>query len=765
MKKIICIELLFIMFFIPVQGLTMIINVPGDYATIQEGLNAASEGDTVQVAPGRYIENISWPGVNGIKLIGGGDNTIIDGGKNGIVISFKNGVIQSETIVQGVKIINGDSFYDSYGGGIYCVDSSPSLLNVTITGNTADFGAGIYCYNSSPSLSNVTITGNTAGIGGGIYCSESSPGLSNVTITGNTAGFGAGIFCNFSSLSLSNVTITGNTAKYSGGGIYCSISSKIIFDNENRCNVYSNSALYSKDIFSDADIDIIVDTFTVKKPTSYYASPIENFFFDIKNSILPQINSDIYVSPSGNDSNEGTSEDSPLKTIQYALSVIAANNDNPYTIFLDSGTYSPNTNGETFPLSLFSNVSIKGKGENKTILNANGEKNVLYLRNIQDAKIDGITITNGSADNGGGIYCSNSSPSLSNVTISGNTANDEGGGIFCHRSSPSLSNVTISGNSANDGGGIYCYSSSPSLSKVTIFGNTAKDEGGGIFCDEASTIIFDNENRCNIYLNSAISGKDIYSNAVINITVDTFTITTPTSYYAFPIENFFFDIKNSILPQVNSDIYVSPSGNDSNEGTSEDLPLKTIQYALSVIAANNDNPYTIFLDTGTYSPNTNGETFPLSLFSNVSIKGKGENKTILNANGEKNVLYLRNVQHTKIDGITITNGSAKYGGGIYCYRSSPSLSNVTISGNTANDDGGGFFVLTPVRIFQMSQFPVILQMIVVVDYFVLTPVRIFQMSQLPEILLMLMVEGFFVLDPLQSFLIMKIVVIYIQTVL
>ncbi|KPA15605.1 hypothetical protein MHK_004188, partial [Candidatus Magnetomorum sp. HK-1] len=328
------------------------------------------------------------------------------------------------------------------------------------------------------------------------------------------------------------------------------------------------------------------DTFTVKTPTSYYASPIENFSFDIKNSILPQINSDIYVSPSGNDSNEGTSEDSPLKTIQYALSVIAANNDNPYTIFLYSGTYSPNTNGETFPLSLFSYISIKGKGENKTILNANGEKNVLYFNNVQHIKIDGITITNGSANYGAGIYCDNSSPSLSNVTITKNTANRIGGGIYCDSSSPSLSNITISGNTANwDAGGIYCsynsspslsnvtisgntayslgggiycsYNSSPSLSNITISGNTAYSFGGGIYCDGNSTINFANENRCNIYSNSALSGNDIFSEADINIIVDTFTVKTPTSYHAFPIENFSFDIKNSILPQINSDIYVS----------------------------------------------------------------------------------------------------------------------------------------------------------------------------------------------------------------
>lgn len=56
-----------------------VINVPGDYPTIQQGINAASYGDTVLVAPGTYYENVQM--AEGVSLIGSGmENTIIDGG-------------------------------------------------------------------------------------------------------------------------------------------------------------------------------------------------------------------------------------------------------------------------------------------------------------------------------------------------------------------------------------------------------------------------------------------------------------------------------------------------------------------------------------------------------------------------------------------------------------------------------------------------------------------------------------------------------------
>jgi predicted outer membrane repeat protein len=88
---------------------------------------------------------------------------------------------------------------------------------------------------------------------------------------------------------------------------------------------------------------------------------------------------------------------------------------------------------------------------------------------------------------GGGIYCDNSSPGLENVTVSGNRAySSGGGGIYCDNSSPSLENVTVSGNSTSGaGGGMYCENSNPSLLNVTVSGNSAYG-GGGIFCDNSS---------------------------------------------------------------------------------------------------------------------------------------------------------------------------------------------------------------------------------------------------------------------------------------
>ena len=105
------------------------------------------------------------------------------------------------------------------------------------------------------------------------------------------------------------------------------------------------------------------------------------------------------------------------------------------------------------------------------------------------AILDGFTITAGSADDsaypndsGGGMYNYTASPTLNNITFSGNSAYDFGGGMYDDTSSPVLTNVTFSGNSADDGGGMENdYPSSPTVNGGSFTNNTATEVGGGMF--------------------------------------------------------------------------------------------------------------------------------------------------------------------------------------------------------------------------------------------------------------------------------------------
>ncbi|MBL7075048.1 DUF1565 domain-containing protein [candidate division KSB1 bacterium] len=570
---------------------------------------------------------------------------------------------------------------EGVAGVLYCSDDVNFVVeNLTIRNGVADHGGGVFCASSTPTLTNVTIVGNSANYsGGGIWCIENSD------------------------LSLSNVTISGNYANDYGGGIYFSSNSSATFDSDNRCNIFMNDAgsvgfdLYSVSnvpFIDPPSITVVLDTFTVLYPTDYYAYPSENFTFDILNFLVEQAEADLYVDPVGNNDNSGLSPEEPLQTITYALTKIYADSLHPHTIYLAEGTYSPSTNGENYQLYCRSYVSLSGAAEETTILDAEGVSRVLYCYRDRNFIIENLTIRNGVASSGGGIICWESSPSLTNVTISENSAGNRGGGIYCSGSSPSLVNVTVSTNTAEYfGGGIHCYyNSNPSLENVTISGNTASVSGGGIYFGYYSGAIFDTVNRCDIFLNNADGvGYDLYAGSdvpIINVVVDTFTVLYPTDVYAYPVSNFTFDILNCKIEQAEADLYVNPNGNDDNSGLSPDEPLQTITYALTLIFADSLRPHNIYLAEGIYSPSTTGESYPLNLKSYVSLSGAGEGITILDAEGEGGVLYCSNTNNFVIENLTIRNGAADYGGGIYFMGSNPVLTNVTISGDSAGWGGG-----------------------------------------------------------------------------
>ncbi len=111
---------------------------------------------------------------------------------------------------------------NSSGGGMYNLDSSPTLVNLNFVENTAKWGAGNYNNQSSPELTNVTFSGNVLIVGGegaGMYnLNQSSPKLTEVTFSSNVGSYeGGGAMVNQtqSSPTLRNVSFTNNL----GGGM------------------------------------------------------------------------------------------------------------------------------------------------------------------------------------------------------------------------------------------------------------------------------------------------------------------------------------------------------------------------------------------------------------------------------------------------------------------------------------------------------------------------------------------------------------------
>jgi outer membrane protein assembly factor BamB len=193
-------------------------------------------------------------------------------------------------------------------------------------------------------------------------------------------------------------------------------------------------------------------------------------------------------------------DDGPADFNNIQAAINAANGGD--TVSVADGIYTGDGNRDIDFLGKAITVCSQNGPQSCTI-DCNRQNRGFYFHSgeYKNSVLNGFTIMNGYASNGGGIYCDYySSPTIANCTIVGNIAASSGGGIYCVSAGPPITNCIIGCNKAAvSGGGIYSKSSTLGVtnctfaSNISAKGNALAVSGGSNNIN--SCILWDNGNE------------------------------------------------------------------------------------------------------------------------------------------------------------------------------------------------------------------------------------------------------------------------------
>jgi predicted outer membrane repeat protein len=492
----------------PVQGkrVATLINCAG---SIQACIDAATDGDTILIAAGRYTESLTLS--KPVSLTGENrDTTIIHAVEGQRVLTVTGATISNSVVISGLTFTGGN---DPLGGGISIGgNAQPTLQNIVVTSNTSNYGGGIL----APTLILIdSIVSNNSGggavaskaivIGGQFINNTLYSGLAAETLmlTGtqfisNTASQGGGIYVN-GFATIIDAHFENNSASDVGGGLYAQggriTATRATFINN------SGTAFYTYD--SPATI---IDSHFERNTgdiggglwAHYVAATISHTDFISNVAItagggLMMINGSI--SDSRIENNAVTGQGGGL----YAMGTTfvtntkfvsnTAQSDGGGAYFGDAEIYDSRFEGNiagsgggllTFGLLLSNTIVINNQsnGANGSWGKGGGGALVVYGDAVVvNSRFENNTTTgNGS---GGGLNVDGALTITDSFFVS-NTAGDNGGGLSA-AGTTTLINVRMENNQSTTGGGGGIIGSAVTVNGGQFINNVSFQQGGAIY--------------------------------------------------------------------------------------------------------------------------------------------------------------------------------------------------------------------------------------------------------------------------------------------
>ena len=492
--------------------------IPDEYSTIQDAINASVDGDVVIVAPGTYTgdgnRDIDFLGkAITVKSVDPNDPNIVastiincQGTEFNQHRAFYFHTGESvKSVLTGFTIKNGNA---RCGGGIYCIESSPTIAACTFSDNMAlqyeyvysltfpeygslgidsnsdirimcpppipqrrGNGAGICCVDSNTIVVNCKFLNNYAyEHGGGMYSMGGNPALINCLFSDNFAGGGGGMAnLQGSSPSLKNCKFLANSAETGGGGMRNADNSNPTLKD---CEFRENTAGWSGGLGNYKSNPVLTNCTFIGNSAENNGGGINNY------ESRPVFIKCIF---SNNSAEVGGGIFSEYKSSSTLDNCTFSENTAHHGGGIYCASCTPNINNCTFNNNT-AEYEYDGPPpppkpplENGTsMINDDREVGVMCPPPVppSTAQLKGM---------GGGIYCNNSILTITSSTFSENSSFEYGGAVYGESDSNStFSNCIFKSNSAGSGGGIESHNISLTLTDCIFTENSAVYGGGGI---------------------------------------------------------------------------------------------------------------------------------------------------------------------------------------------------------------------------------------------------------------------------------------------